>query len=586
MCWPGRRWLWWCLLGTLLEPAWPATPILPLAELRPGMTGEGKTVLRGQEISTFTFEILDILEADGFATNLILVKVGGEAIEACGGIAAGMSGSPLYIDGKLIGAVALTTPFSNTRYGYATPIEDMLKVLDLKPPAEQVAHQPVRSLLPAGTPIMVSGLRGRAFDRAAAILGRAGLRAVLSGLPAQSTVPGPKLDDGSAALTEGSAIAASLTTGDVVLTALGTVTYRDGDRILAFGHPFLQRGETSLFMHPGYVYGVVPAVDLPFKIGAPAGSPLGAIVQDRAAGLGGLMGKVARSFELTVVARDETMRRDRTLTVKVVDDPELAPVLAAVCVMQAVDEVMDRLGPGGARVRWRVEADGLEPPLEREDELYSTTDIAGDAVAAPLFAIDALLRNDFQPVTPRRVRVEITSSAERHTVRVIDARCEPEVVRPGGEIRVMVRLRRYRGEVVERELRLRVPDHATGPLVVSVHGRPEGPFSPLSQAALLAAGMSPPASFEELLAALRGVQRGTALVAELLTPDAEAERMRLTDRLLAAPSPDIFSEDPQALPTLETSPGVATRALAREEVVLDRVVQGSWRGAVRVAAEP
>lgn len=584
----GRRLGWfWAFTFALAVGATAAPAILPLSEVKPGMKGYGKTVFEGLEIAKFDFEVVDVLETDGFATNLILVKVGGKRIDKVGGIAAGMSGSPLYIDDKMVGAVAFTTPFSDTHYGYATPIEDMLKVFDLNPPTLDVAALPTIAGLPAGTPLLVGGLRGRAFDAVSRWLSRHGLRAV----PTSRTQAEPQLAPApseeptvAGVMLPGSSVAASLTTGDVVLTALGTVTWRDGDRLLAFGHPFMQRGATSLFMHPAYVYGVIPAQDLAFKVGAPSGPPVGAFIQDRAAGLGGLLQAKAKSFGLQVTVKDETLNRERTYNSEVVLDRDLAPTLAAVSLLQALDEVMDRLGAGSAQLDWEVNADGLTEPLKGHDRVYSSSDVTAELVPGPLFALDALLRNDFAEVTPTRVKINAVTSAARRTVRILGVRCEPAEPRAGTTAKVIVRLQPYRGQATSQTLEIAIPAGAQGRLVLDVHGRMEGVFSPLSQAALMAGGLDAPASLPELVNALAQAPRGDTLTAELVTPEADAERSQLTERLRNLPAPDLFSEEPQSLPTVTADNDLSTRPLARVAATLAQVVQGRWRQSLTVAA--
>ncbi|NUP98504.1 MAG: hypothetical protein HUU35_01480, partial [Armatimonadetes bacterium] len=387
-------------------------------------------------------------------------------------------------------------------------------------------------------------------------------------------------------LVPGSAVAASLTTGDIVLTALGTVSWRGDDRLLAFGHPFLQRGATSIFLHPAYIYGVVPSVELPFKVGAPAGPPVGAFVEDRAAGLGGVLGRVARSVTLSIDAGDGGLGRRRTLNVQAVLDDELAPTLLAVTIMQAMAEVMDRAGGGTARMEWSIEGEGLAQPLRRDDLIYSANDIIGEAMPGPLFTLDALLRNDFSLVVPKRVEVKVDVLQERRTARLIEVTCEPKTAKAGDEVTVRARLQPYRGQPLERNLTFRIPaDTAPGSLVVEVHGRPAAADGPLSQAVLMARGLAPPASLDELVRVLSSAQRGNSLSAELLTPEAANSRQQVFERLDAMPSLDLFSEEPQALPTLggALEVGVA-RPLAQAEVTLDHVVQGRLRTNLAVLA--
>jgi len=216
--------------------------------------------------------------------------------------------------------------------------------------------------------------------------------------------------------------------------------------------------------------------------------------------------------------------------------------------------------------------------------VYSATDVLGAALPGPLFALDALLRNDFAAVEPQQVDVKVSMTSARRTVRLVSATCSPTTVAPGGTVSVVVRLQPFRAKAIEQTLRLVVPlGTPPGKLIVDLHGRPEALDGPLSQAALMLRGMAPPASLAELVAALGAAQRGNALAAELLTPEAAALREAMAERLQAVGPLDLFSDELQALPTMpqELSSG-GVEALARDEAELEQVVQGRLRTTVQV----
>ncbi|MCC7494938.1 MAG: hypothetical protein IT204_21500 [Fimbriimonadaceae bacterium] len=566
-----RGWL-AVLLAVGLASAAPPE-VLPVSAIKAGLKGQGLTVVRGTAIESFEFEVLDVLETEGFASSLLLVKLRGPLIDRCGGIAAGMSGSPLLADGKLVGAVAFTTPFADTTIGYATPLADMLKVFDLGAPAAapRVGRAGLAGL-PVGTAVQLSGLRGRPRAVLASFLRRRGLRLVDEPAAPSTSLTAPPAPG---ELQPGSAVAASLSTGDIVLTALGTLSYRDGDKVLAFGHPFLQSGPTSLFLHPAFIYGVIPSQELSFKVGAPAGPPLGCFTQDRAAGLGGWLGRAADSLSVQVDAGDSALGRRRTLQVQVVRDETLTPTLAAVVVMQAVAEVMDRSGGGTAELAWSLSGPELPATLRRSDLVYHSDDILGEVLPGPLFALDALLRNDFRAVRPEQLQVKVTVSPERRTTRLVSASLDPARVKPGETVTVVARLQPYRAAAAEQVLRLRVPPTASpGALWLELHGRPAG--SGLSQAALLAQGTPPPRDFDELCRLLCLGQRGNALQAELLTAEAADWRDAALARRGPQPAFDPLSEE-LSIATLGELGTAAVLPTAREEVLLEQVVQGRLR---------
>jgi hypothetical protein len=245
---------------------------------------------------------------------------------------------------------------------------------------------------------------------------------------------------------------------------------------------------------------------------------------------------------------------------------------------------MDRVGPGMAAMSWEIVADGLARPLSRHDLVYGATDVVNETVPAPLFCLDALLRNDFAQIQPQSMKVRVDVSSARKTVRLVGLRIEPAKVAPGGTLKVTARLQPYRGTAYERELSLTVPADAEGSLVLLAHGRPQAVNGPLSQAALLASGLATPASLDDLTRALEQTQRGNSLSVELLTPEAAAAREAATERLSAMAATELFSEEPTALPSLEPDLAVESVApLSWAETLLDEVVQGRLRRAVTVA---
>ena len=208
------------------------------------MRGYAKTVIKGVNIETFDVEILGVTGSDVAGHN-ILIKASGPLIEKSGGIAQGMSGSPVYIDGRLAGAVAYGKAFSDPNYCFLTPIEEMLKMFENYEPRPSV-------FLPKNTPLMVSGFTDDGVQYLSDKLLPLGLKtyAVPTGNQDLSNVP----------LEPGSSIGVELVRGDLSIGAIGTVTWKDDDtgRILAFGHPFLQRGSADYFMTNAWIFASIP----------------------------------------------------------------------------------------------------------------------------------------------------------------------------------------------------------------------------------------------------------------------------------------------------------------------------------------
>ena len=221
-----------------------APAIMGLEEVKPGMHGVAKTVISGTKIEEFGVEVLGIMKDKGPSGDLILVRTYGDLIEKTGGIAQGMSGSPVYINGKLIGAIGYGWSLTDHKTGMVTPIGDMLKLLDSPlavPPSSEATN-----LQPLATPLMVSGFGERALSMLGEQLKPYSLVPYAAGEPSQG-VTYPSLEPGSA-------VGVQLVQGDVSVGALGTVTYVDDKKVLAFGHPFLKKGNVGYYMSNAYIF--------------------------------------------------------------------------------------------------------------------------------------------------------------------------------------------------------------------------------------------------------------------------------------------------------------------------------------------
>lgn len=314
------------LIATVALPAAAdaAEPTMKLADVRPGMRCSALSVVHGTVPQRFDIEVLDVLRGDPETIGArILFRASGAAIDATG-IGPGFSGSPIYCPGadgaeRVAGAISEGIGQYGNKVALATPIEEML---GLPAPAPQA--RPAGALLsaarPIASPLTVSGL-SPTVRRA---LGGAARR---SGVPLLAAPAGPALPYAPYAPTPGTSIAAGISSGDVALAAIGTVTYRDGDRLWAFGHSLEAAGRRSLPLLDAYVYSVI---DNPLGIEemttyklATAGRPVGALTNDGIAAVAGRVGPAPATIPLTVRARDEASGRTRTLRVRVADERSL-----------------------------------------------------------------------------------------------------------------------------------------------------------------------------------------------------------------------------------------------------------------------
>ena len=508
----------------------------PLDQLRPGMKGIGKTVVVGTKIEEFQVEVLGVLAGQETVKQLILVKVSGDAIERMGVIAAGMSGSPVYINGKLVGAISYTFSLTDHRLGMVTPIEPMLEILRLnkeavawEPPVgvwrwadggereRLVADYPTKeicvtmgsstesqasyasgrlSVSSAATPLLVGGMSERARQHLAASLKPLGMETI--GVSGSSAISSSGERQGQTIIEPGSAFGVQLVDGDIGVMSLGTVTYRNGNEFLGFGHPFLNRGTVNLFATSAYIYTTVNSLSMPFKLGAPL-QVVGSLTQDRGAGVAGYLGKPPETVELRVKVTDRDLHTTRELKAQVANEPSLLVSLMSATALQGLDQGIDRIGAGTSRIVFQLTGQGLPRPVVRDNMFFNSLDISAVSLAEFLETLQLLIDNEFQAI--RLDTVEITAQMEtnRRTATIEKAKPTVNQAYPGELVDVEVVIRPYRGQRETKILRLPIPDSAQpGAIHVTVRGGGLGylypdivPFHDVSQQETKKAEMEP-----------------------------------------------------------------------------------------------
>lgn len=443
--------------------AW-ADPFMPVSSVREGMHGLAKTVVHGTTIDTFNVDVLGVLKNKGAnGGDLVLVKVSGPLIDKINGIAQGMSGSPVYINGKLLGAVAYGFPQSGGRIGMVTPIEDMLKLWAIDDNESSTMEPDVNHLIPLETPLMASGYTADGMNF---------LSEKMNGFhmtPYSAASSGE--DDRKLPLYPGSSVAATMITGDLKLGAIGTVTYVDGDHILAFGHPFMNAGNTGYFMHNSYIFTVIPSTNTPFKLGS-VGAEIGEINQDRGTGISGVSGESPSFVPLHAQVTDEDLRFTRNLDVRMIKSQKLLPTLSATSVYNAISSTMDRSGEGTVKFTYTFyPADNAQKPFTRTNMYWSSSDIASRSVDEIYDVLKILADNRFKDYDLRNIDVNMSVTKDRKTARILDATATPMIVSPGDTIYLRVRLQAYRGDVFYKDMTFTVPkDQPYGKMMLEVRG--------------------------------------------------------------------------------------------------------------------
>jgi len=477
-------------VAMLAPPKAGKVEILKTAQLRPGMEGVAWTVFSGATPEPVPVRILGLWKnAWGPKQDVILARLGGKAVRT--NVAGGMSGSPVFIDGKLIGAVSLRlSVFSPEAICGITPVELMLEVGDFDASVPADARTPDRVqaraslpvpggllaqavsaaassppldpvLVPIETPLTFSGFDPGVLREFGPLFQQLGLIAVQGGAAGSLSSPRPA-PGWETALQPGEAVAAVLVSGDMSITALGTVTYNDGRRILAFGHPFFNLGPVDMPMSRSEVLFVNPSSYQPNKF-ANATEIVGALRQDRHSGLLGVLGETAGMVPVSVTVRsfadDNTVRKRKSFQFYVFVQQKWTPYLMMVTLFNSISGLNDFMEESTYRLSGKVELEG------QQNLKLSTMQAPGElSVPAPMLLAgwwgDKFNRLFLNAVkTPRLKRVDATIDLlpERRVATIENAWIPVSEVEPGQQVPLKIFLRPYRGRPIEREFNITIP---------------------------------------------------------------------------------------------------------------------------------
>lgn len=446
-----------CLIFVLAVPFASAANVslMPLGDLRPGMVGVGKTVIKGDKVENFDVEILGIQGSETTGEK-IFVKLSGGVIDKTGGVAQGMSGSPVYVDGRLVGAVAFGRAFDDPHYCFLTPIHQMLELVD-------GVHHP-SDWLPKGTALSAGGFTEEGLLHLKERLGKFDLEAV----------PGGTGDVATGDFVPGGSVGVSLMHGDMTLGALGTVTWMDDEsNLLAFGHPFLKRGNSSFFLNKVWILGTVPNMMSSYKVGQ-IGQVAGAISQDRAAGVAGKIGAGPLSIPLVVNVGDFDRENYKTMSVNLVEDPLLLPELVDSVVYNCLTISADRVGGGTAKLSFSLDAVGKKGEkyeVRRDNMYFAISRLLKNLDGEMLDILDNLAWNKFDNLDIRQIRVDVKLSEDLRVAEVKSVSVPRRDYHPGDVVPVIVKMKPYRGEEFNRELEFKIPkDFKDKKITICVRG--------------------------------------------------------------------------------------------------------------------
>ena len=587
------------MAGAFLAVLPAATVTMPVDEVRAGMRGTGVTVFQGTERSEFTAEIIGVLENSmGPQRNLILARLAGGPLAETG-VIQGMSGSPVYVDGRLLGAVSYSMgSFSKDAIAGITPIEEMLR--DDSGPSSRVARVVPRlplplasdtltsllpnrlarpdsfavrpgdvsaiglpaatlgvQLRPIATPLVMTGFTAAAIDHIAPMFRAAGMVAVVGGAVSAQTMP-----DG--ALQPGDAVGVSLIRGDLSMAGTGTVTLVDDGRVHALGHPFYNLGPARLPMTRAYIHTVLPSQATSSKIAA-VGEILGTIDQDRSTGISGSLGPGPRLVPIHVSLNAPDRDRLDTFDFEVVADELFTPLLAFNAMLNTLFTHSREVGAATYVVRGQAKLEG-HPPAAFEETFSgdAATVMAALYVAGPL---TALLNNGFEPVTVDGIDVSITAYDDVRTAELERVWLDDPWPRPGRTIALRITARTHRGKEMTRTVMVDLPASARGRVQLLV-----ADGTTLAELERERSGQGLQATdLNQLIDGLNDARRNDRLYVQLLRPDAGAV---VNGRRLASLPPSVL----QVLGTDRSGGGLTPlrNAAVREwSIPLGHVVSGS-----------
>jgi hypothetical protein len=482
----------------------------PVDELRAGMVGIGKTVFEGDRLDEFKVHILGVLRnVIGTRRNLILARLEGGPL-ANTGVIAGMSGSPVYIDGRLVGAVSYSLgQFSKEPVAGITPIDEMTEAATFAGPRRQAARVELQMpltpeslraslrqafswmrpfadspadvqvfggaglnagigtlLRPIATPLTLGGFDAGVIDPVASAFSDQGFVPVMAGSSLLSSRLAQSAGNAAqkAPLRPGDPVGVALMSGDLEFGATGTITDIVGDRVYAFGHPFYGLGPTQFPMTRAHVLTVLPSLASSMRI-ASTGDVIGTVQQDRATTIAGTLGPGPAMIPVRISLTSERGTK-KTFQMAMVNDQLFTPMLAYLSILNTLSAYERQNGAASYVVRGSAVV--KDRGAVAFEDLFTGDRSSAGAAAYVVAPINFLLRNAFEDVELGGLNLEIDASEEPRSATIERVWVDGGRPKPGAKVELKVLFRTYRGEEITRTLPLEIPPSARGALSVMV----------------------------------------------------------------------------------------------------------------------
>jgi SpoIVB peptidase S55 len=458
-------------------------------DVRAGMKGQGKTVVKGVKIETFDAEVIGVLRNTSPGRDMVLCRLSGLGLEKTG-VIAGMSGSPIYINGKLLGAVAFAWPFSKEPIAGVTPFSQMHEfvesyekrdVADKTKPSRIGLAAPLRIggqiydtvtvsqdyddptpaaadglwMVPLRTPVALSGFTPNSL---------AGLREQFRNfglVPMQGGSVGGNIPDEerNTALQPGGALTVAMIAGDFDMSSIGTVTHIEGKRVYGWGHPFFGIGACDMPLMTGYVHTINPRLTVSFKMGSPLRT-VGVINADVSTCIAGWLDRKPDMLPVRMTFRTDADRPAKTFNVQMIRQRMMLPGLVQAALMNVIDMEGDMPDEVTARVKLRIELED-RPPLVLDD-VVSGPQLSGPRGPQMLYSpvvplIQLLVNNKFAPVRIKNIESTTELQPGRTSAEIEGVEIESEVYAPGESIKATVLLRPHKGVRQRMPVELKLP---------------------------------------------------------------------------------------------------------------------------------
>jgi hypothetical protein len=459
-------------------------------DLRPGMKGLGRTVMKGTKVEPFDAEVLGVMKNTSPGRDMVLCRLSGLNLDKTG-VIAGMSGSPIYIEGKLMGAVAFAWPYGKEPIAGVTPFGQMHGYVEAFE-RRDLADQAKATRVGLKAPVRVGGRSfdavtiSQSFDSPPAPKAEDGLFLVplqtpLSGsgftpyalsllrdrvkgfglLPMQGGATTARIADEekNAVLEPGGPLAVAMITGDFDLSGIGTVTHVEGNRIYGWGHPFMSLGNCEFPAMTGYIHTIYPRQTVSFKMGSPL-KTVGVINADVSTCIAGWVGRKPDMLPVRMSVRQGSEEQAKTFNVEVVRQRNMLATLVYTALTNSVDMEGDLPEELTAEMTCRIEVEGRDPVLVKDT--FSGSSYSGGRAPQALYnpigsIISQLSYNSYKPVRLTRIECETVLKPGRISADIEAVELDADTYSPGETMRATAFLRPYKGQRLRVPVSLRLP---------------------------------------------------------------------------------------------------------------------------------